>query len=57
MTPANQHWLPIWNKPDLPSAIHVDMAPLTTDAATLPLMSVTVPIHVTREVLNPYADQ
>jgi prepilin-type N-terminal cleavage/methylation domain-containing protein len=57
MTPANQHWLPVWNKPDLPSAIHVDMAPLTTDAATLPLMSVTVPIHVTREVLNPYADQ
>jgi len=56
-TPANQHWLPVWNKPDLPSAIHVDMAPLTTDAATLPLMSVTVPMHVTREVLNPYADQ
>ncbi len=57
MTPVNQHWLPVWNKPDLPSAIHVDMAPLATDAATLPLMSVTVPIHVTREVLNPYADQ
>jgi len=57
MTPANQHWLPAWSKPDLPSAIHIDMAPLASDAATLPLMSVTVPIHVTREVLNPYADQ
>jgi general secretion pathway protein J len=55
-TPANQHWLPVWNKPDLPAAIHIDMAPLASDSATLPLMSVTVPIHVTREVLSPYAD-
>jgi prepilin-type N-terminal cleavage/methylation domain-containing protein len=55
-TPQLQKWLPVWNKPDLPSAVHVDMAPMTADATTLPLISVTVPIHVTREVLNPYAD-
>jgi prepilin-type N-terminal cleavage/methylation domain-containing protein len=55
-TPNQEKWLPVWNKPDLPSAVHVDMAPLSADAVTLPLVSVTVPIHVTREVLNPYAD-
>jgi prepilin-type N-terminal cleavage/methylation domain-containing protein len=55
-TPSQEKWLPVWNKPDLPSAVHVDMAPLMADPATLPLVSVTVPIHVTREVLNPYGD-
>jgi len=55
-TPNLEKWLPLWNKPDLPSAVHVDMSPLAADAATLPLVSVTVPIHVTREVLNPYVD-
>ncbi len=55
-TPNLEQWLPVWNKPDLPSAVHVDIAPLITDAATLPLLSVTVPIHVTRQVMSPYAD-
>lgn len=49
-------WLPTWIKPDLPGAIHVDLVPLVADAANLPLVSVTVPIHVNREVLAPYAD-
>jgi prepilin-type N-terminal cleavage/methylation domain-containing protein len=55
-TPNLEKWQAIWNKPELPSAVHVEMAPLIADPATLPLVSVTVPIHVTREVLSPYAD-
>jgi prepilin-type N-terminal cleavage/methylation domain-containing protein len=55
-SPNQEQWLPVWNKPDLPSAVHVDMAPLVADAATLPLLSVTVPIHVTRQVMSPYVD-
>ena len=55
-TPSLEQWVPVWNKPDLPSAVHVDMAPLAADTATLPLVSVTVPIHVTRQVMSPYAD-
>jgi prepilin-type N-terminal cleavage/methylation domain-containing protein len=55
-TPNLEKWQAIWNKPELPSAVHVDMAPLIADSASLPLVSVTVPIHVTREVLSPYAD-
>jgi prepilin-type N-terminal cleavage/methylation domain-containing protein len=55
-TPNLEKWLPVWNTPNLPSAVHVDMAPLVADPASLPLLSITVPIHVTREVLSPYVD-
>jgi len=55
-SPNLQKWQAIWNKADLPSAVHVEMAPLIADPVSLPLVSVTVPIHVTREVLSPYAD-
>src|SRR5579864_366706 len=51
--PSNQKWLPVWNKPDFPSAIRVDMLPLNPSAANLPLLPVTVPIHVTRQVMFP----
>lgn len=49
-------WLPEWNKPNLPAAVHVDMAPLIPDAASLPLVSVTVPIHINRDVNATYSD-
>ena len=49
-------WLTVWAKPNLPAAVHVEIAPLETDAGNLPLVSVTVPLHVNREVLAPYVD-
>ena len=49
-------WLPVWMQPDLPAAVHFDIVPLATDAANLPLVNVTVPIHINREVRSPYAD-
>ena len=49
-------WLPQWTKPNLPSAVHVEMAPLVPDPARLPLVSVTVPIHINRDVNVPYTD-
>jgi hypothetical protein len=49
-------WLPSWAKPNLPAAVHVDMAPLIPDPATLPLVSVTVPIHINRDVNVVYND-
>lgn len=53
---TDARWMPVWPKENLPSGIRVDMAPLESDNTRLPLMSVTVPIHVTRDVLGPYAD-
>ena len=55
-SPVGGNWLPIWNRPNLPSAVRVDMTPLVPDPARLPLASVTVPIHITRDVGAPYGD-
>jgi prepilin-type N-terminal cleavage/methylation domain-containing protein len=55
-TPVSGEWLPFWNKGDLPAAVRVDMMPVDVDASRLPLMPVTVPIHITREVAVPYVD-
>lgn len=49
-------WLPQWSKTNLPAAVHVEMAPLIPDPARLPLVSVTVPIHINRDVNAPYTD-
>jgi general secretion pathway protein J len=49
-------WLPFWTKPNLPAAVHVEMAPLIPDPARLPLVSVTVPIHINRDVNAAYTD-
>jgi prepilin-type N-terminal cleavage/methylation domain-containing protein len=56
LPPTGGNWVDSWSIPDLPAAVRFDMAPLIVDPARLPLLSVTVPIHVTREVLNPYVD-
>lgn len=50
------NWFQAWVKPDLPSAVHFEIVPLNPDAANLPLVSVTIPIYINREVRNPYAD-
>jgi type II secretory pathway pseudopilin PulG len=54
--PREGNWVPVWNEVNLPSAVHIDMAPLAPDAAQLPLLSITVPIHVTLDVQVPYVD-
>ncbi|MGA3188583.1 MAG: prepilin-type N-terminal cleavage/methylation domain-containing protein [Bryobacteraceae bacterium] len=50
------NWLPSWNKPDLPGAIKIEMRPLDSGAQLLPVLNVTVPIHITRQVRNEYQD-
>jgi prepilin-type N-terminal cleavage/methylation domain-containing protein len=52
----SEKWLPAWNKQDLPGAVKIVMTPLEASAALLPVMDVTVPIHVTRQVKSDYAD-
>jgi prepilin-type N-terminal cleavage/methylation domain-containing protein len=55
-SPKGAGWVAEWTKPNLPYAVRVEMVPLVADPARLPLLSVTARIHVTREVLSPYAD-
>jgi len=47
-------WNPLWNQPNLPAAVHVDLAPQFTTATQVPLVSVTAPVHITRDVNVPY---
>jgi hypothetical protein len=52
----SEKWLSTWDKPDLPAAVKIEMTPLDSSPALLPVLNVTVPIHVTREVKSTYAD-
>ncbi len=47
--PQLEEWLPAWSYPmERPTAIRVELAPLETDPSRVPLVTATVPIHVTR---------
>lgn len=56
-SPQGAEWLPAWNLPDFPYAVRIEMAPLAPDPSRLPMLTVNAPVHVTRLVLQPYADQ
>ncbi len=55
-SPAAANWIPFWNRPSLPSAVRIEMAPLIFEPGRLPVLNVTVPIHITREMGVPYED-
>ncbi len=50
------NWVPVWTQANLPRAVRIEMAPLKVGPGRLPVMPVTVPIHITREVLATYSD-
>jgi prepilin-type N-terminal cleavage/methylation domain-containing protein len=54
--PPSDKWLPGWNKQELPGAVRIEMTPLDSSPALLPVLNVTVPIHVTRLVKGTYED-
>lgn len=49
---AQPIWLLHWNKPLLPSAIRVEMAPLEPNSAKLQLVPLTIPIRVTKDPMK-----
>jgi len=58
-SPMAADWRPAWQLPDLPQAVRVEMMPLPAGGPTsgLPMLTLNVPVHVTRFVLYSYADQ
>lgn len=52
--PVAARWTPRWVRPKLPGAIRVEMAPLEEDAAKIQPLTVTLPLHVNRDVLANY---
>jgi hypothetical protein len=49
-------WLGSWDRSDLPGAVKIEMTPLDSSPALLPVMNVTVPIRITRQVRSWYED-
>jgi len=52
-------WVDAWNDPNMPSAVHIEMAPATADPIRLPVVSITAPLYVNRffDELKYYDDQ
>jgi hypothetical protein len=56
--PEMERWFPAWSMPQLlPSGIRIEIAPLAPDPGRLQLLSITAPVHVTRWLMGPYADE
>jgi general secretion pathway protein J len=56
-SPVGGDWIPVWQRVDLPRAVRVEMMPLQPEPARLPMLTLNVPVHVTRLLNAPYADQ
>ena len=55
--PATEKWLAVWTKPNLPSAVKIQIVPLHREPNRLMVQSVDVPIRITRDVTGQYEDQ
>jgi hypothetical protein len=55
-TYPSDKWLPVWDRPDMPAAVKIEMTPLDGNTAALHMTTVTVPIRITREVRSLYED-
>lgn len=56
-SPMGANWTAIWQRPDLPRAVRIEMMPLDPNPSRLPMLTLNVPVHVTRLLATPYADQ
>jgi prepilin-type N-terminal cleavage/methylation domain-containing protein len=51
------NWFPSWTRPALPGAVRVEMAPLDPAASRMPMLTLNVPVRITRDLGVPYVDQ
>src|SRR5215471_3412343 len=51
------NWVPVWDRPTLPQAVRIEMAPVNPAEARLPLFTLNVPLRITRELGVQYVDQ
>jgi prepilin-type N-terminal cleavage/methylation domain-containing protein len=50
------NWVAVWDRPNLPSAVRVEMAPREYNASRLSMATLHIPIHVNRDVAGTYVD-
>ena len=51
-----ERWVEHWTRPILPRAVRIIMMPLQEDSSGIQLLPLTIPVHVTRWPLGPYAE-
>jgi len=51
------NWVLGWDRPILPSAVRIEMAPQEFNPSRLPIATLHIPIHITREMPTLYVDQ
>jgi prepilin-type N-terminal cleavage/methylation domain-containing protein len=51
------NWVLLWDRPNLPSAVRIEMAPLVPNPAELPMATLHIPIHINRIVVGQYVDE
>jgi prepilin-type N-terminal cleavage/methylation domain-containing protein len=56
-SPLGGAWVPVWNRPLVPRAVRIEMAPLDPNMAGLPALSLDVPLHITRQIGFVYVDE
>lgn len=54
--PALERWTPDWRRNRLPSAIRIEMAPLSSDPSRLQLSTITMPVRVNKWIGSDYVD-
>lgn len=54
--PLVERWVQRWVKPEAPTAIRIEMAPLELDPGNVQVMTVTAPVHVNRLAMTKYTD-
>jgi len=55
--PADADWVSTWRDDMYPAAIRIEMEPLNPDASRLPLLSLTLPLRISKQPLAPYPDE
>lgn len=55
--PEWRRWTPLWVKPELPSALRIELAPLEPEPSRLPRLTLTVPLRVSKNAMLQYEDQ
>lgn len=56
LTALGGPWQNEWISPDLPAAVRIDLTPARPDPSGMPVVPITVPLHINRQYGEPYAD-
>lgn len=54
--PVPERWMPEWKRSRWPSAIRIEMAPLSPDPSRLQLSTITLPVRTTKSIGLTYED-